>query len=56
MDGCEPPLGCWGLNLGYLQDQRIIIDEGAMHVRRPQAKLSNVFSETSSQVEVIHKV
>ena len=24
-DGCEPPRACWGLNLGLLQEQQVLL-------------------------------
>ena len=24
-DGCEPPCGCWGLNLGPLEEQSVLL-------------------------------
>jgi hypothetical protein len=34
MDGCEPPCGCWDLNLGPLEEQSVLLTTEPSHQPR----------------------
>jgi hypothetical protein len=44
-DGCEPPRGCWDLNLGPLEEQSVLLTAEPSH--QPQSCVSLAWPQTS---------
>jgi hypothetical protein len=39
-DGCEPPRGCWELNLGLLEDQQVLLTT-ELSIQSPTVRFFN---------------